>query len=201
MLRLSSLFSPPLCSTFLHFPTPQFESISVFYSPTSSHLSSPNPLPPPSIIRYRSINTESNAFKSKLGPLVGPVLLLKALGFVKNEDEGKFVLDGLVLLLKLLTGSSTVHHSLKGICLIHCVCCCYLTHNTVFPPSSDLIAFYPSIRHITYYRILTYCIISLLTPLVSSHLIFTHLNSTQLNSPEPIASHLNSTYIISSHLI
>jgi PUB domain len=44
--------------------------------------------------RYRSINTESNAFKSKLAPLVGPVLLLKALGFVKNEEEGKFVLDG-----------------------------------------------------------------------------------------------------------
>ena len=45
-------------------------------------------------IRYRSINTESNAFKSKLAPLVGPVLMLKALGFVKNEEEGKFVLDG-----------------------------------------------------------------------------------------------------------
>ena len=46
------------------------------------------------LLRYRSINTESNAFKSKLAPLVGPVLMLKALGFIKNEDEGMFVLDG-----------------------------------------------------------------------------------------------------------
>ena len=44
--------------------------------------------------RYRSINTESNAFKSKLAPLVGPVVILKALGFQKNEEEGKFVLEG-----------------------------------------------------------------------------------------------------------
>lgn len=41
--------------------------------------------------KYRSINTEGKAFISKLTPLVGPVLLLRAVGFIKNEDN-KFVL-------------------------------------------------------------------------------------------------------------
>jgi hypothetical protein len=46
--------------------------------------------------RYQSISTESNAFKSKLLPLVGPLLLLKAVGFQKGEgeDEGKLKFEG-----------------------------------------------------------------------------------------------------------
>lgn len=39
--------------------------------------------------KYRAINTESNAFKTKLAHIVGPVLLLKAVGFEKNEEDGK----------------------------------------------------------------------------------------------------------------
>lgn len=46
--------------------------------------------------RYQSISTESNAFKSKLATLVGPLILLKALGFQKGEgaDEGKLKFEG-----------------------------------------------------------------------------------------------------------
>jgi PUB domain len=44
--------------------------------------------------RYRSINTESNAFKSKVAPFMGTMALLKALGFQKDETEGKLVLQG-----------------------------------------------------------------------------------------------------------
>lgn len=44
--------------------------------------------------KYRSINTESAAFKSKLQPLVGPATLLKAVGFEKNEEDGKLKFDG-----------------------------------------------------------------------------------------------------------
>ena len=40
--------------------------------------------------KYRSINAESGAFKKKLAPLTGPVTILKALGFEKN-DEDKFI--------------------------------------------------------------------------------------------------------------
>ena len=36
--------------------------------------------------KYRAINTESNAFKTKLAHIVGPVLLLKAVGFEKTEE-------------------------------------------------------------------------------------------------------------------
>jgi hypothetical protein len=43
--------------------------------------------------KYRSINTESNAFKTKLTPLVGPVSLLRAVGFEKSDD-GKLVFKG-----------------------------------------------------------------------------------------------------------
>mmetsp|Transcript_49834 Transcript_49834/g.63838 ORF Transcript_49834/g.63838 Transcript_49834/m.63838 type:complete len:599 (+) Transcript_49834:24-1820(+) len=39
----------------------------------------------PDEAKYRSINTESNAFKGKVAGLVGGVALLKTLGFVKNE--------------------------------------------------------------------------------------------------------------------
>lgn len=35
--------------------------------------------------KYRSINTDSNAFKTKVAPLKGGVALLKAIGFEKNE--------------------------------------------------------------------------------------------------------------------
>ena len=43
-------------------------------------------------IRYQSINTESKAFKAKLSPLVGPLALLKAVGFEKVEGESKLQL-------------------------------------------------------------------------------------------------------------
>jgi len=43
--------------------------------------------------KYRSINTESSAFKTKLTPLVGPLSLLRAVGFEKNDD-GKLVYKG-----------------------------------------------------------------------------------------------------------
>ena len=43
--------------------------------------------------KYRSINTESAAFKTKLSPLVGPLSLLRAVGFEKNDD-GKLVYKG-----------------------------------------------------------------------------------------------------------
>jgi len=45
----------------------------------------------PSEPKYRSINAESSVYKNKLGILVGPSALLRALGFEKN-DEGKLVL-------------------------------------------------------------------------------------------------------------
>lgn len=38
--------------------------------------------------KYRSINTEGNAFKTKLSPLVGPLNLLLSVGFEKVNDEG-----------------------------------------------------------------------------------------------------------------
>ena len=47
------------------------------------------------VYRFRSINTESGAFKTKLAPLVGPVSLLRLLGFQKApDDETKLRLDG-----------------------------------------------------------------------------------------------------------
>lgn len=45
----------------------------------------------PEETKYRSINAESNAFKAKLATLVGPIALLKALGFVKSSDN-KYIL-------------------------------------------------------------------------------------------------------------
>jgi hypothetical protein len=48
----------------------------------------------PSETKYRSINCESAAFKSKLAHLVGPSQLLRAVGFEKNEEEGKLKFDG-----------------------------------------------------------------------------------------------------------
>ena len=44
--------------------------------------------------KYRSINTESTAFKTKLARLVGPLALLKAVGFEKSEEEGKLHFKG-----------------------------------------------------------------------------------------------------------
>ena len=41
--------------------------------------------------KYRSINSEGKAFTSKFNGIVGPVLLLRAVGFVKEEE--KFVLQ------------------------------------------------------------------------------------------------------------
>lgn len=46
----------------------------------------------PTDVKYRSINMESNAFKTKCASLVGPVTLLRALGFEKNDD-GKMILN------------------------------------------------------------------------------------------------------------
>jgi len=45
----------------------------------------------PADTKYRSINMESTAFKTKCASLVGPVTLLRALGFEKNDD-GKMIL-------------------------------------------------------------------------------------------------------------
>ena len=42
--------------------------------------------------KYRSINTQSNAFKTKLQPFVGPMNILRSLGFEKDE-EGKMRLS------------------------------------------------------------------------------------------------------------
>lgn len=47
----------------------------------------------PDEMKYRMINTEGKAYKSRVAPLVGPLILLKAVGFVKNEEEQKLVLD------------------------------------------------------------------------------------------------------------
>lgn len=47
----------------------------------------------PTEAKYRSINTEGNAYKNKLAGLVGPVTLLRALGFEKTDD-GKMKLQG-----------------------------------------------------------------------------------------------------------
>ncbi len=60
-------------------------------------------LPVPKIIswltsihfRFRSINTESNAFKTKIAPIVGALTLLKTVGFEKDED-GKLKYSGYV---------------------------------------------------------------------------------------------------------
>eukprot|EP00428_Durinskia_dybowskii_P066835 CAMPEP_0170387838 /NCGR_PEP_ID=MMETSP0117_2-20130122/17769_1 /TAXON_ID=400756 /ORGANISM="Durinskia baltica, Strain CSIRO CS-38" /LENGTH=616 /DNA_ID=CAMNT_0010643729 /DNA_START=35 /DNA_END=1885 /DNA_ORIENTATION=+ len=50
----------------------------------------------PTELKYQSISTESAAFKNKLLPLVGPLILLKAVGFQKGEgeDEGKLKFEG-----------------------------------------------------------------------------------------------------------
>ena len=47
----------------------------------------------PAELKFRSINAESNAFKSKFLPLVGPVQLLKLVGFVKSPSEEKYILE------------------------------------------------------------------------------------------------------------
>jgi len=44
--------------------------------------------------KYRSINTESNAFKSKLASIVGPSILLQAVGFERDYNEQKFKYNG-----------------------------------------------------------------------------------------------------------
>lgn len=43
----------------------------------------------PNEVKYRAINTESAAYKTKLAHIVGPVQLLKAVGFEKNDEDGK----------------------------------------------------------------------------------------------------------------
>lgn len=46
--------------------------------------------------KYRAINTESNAFKTKLGGILGPMVILKALDFEKSEEDGKLYYKGAV---------------------------------------------------------------------------------------------------------
>lgn len=41
----------------------------------------------PNEAKYRSINMESNAFKTKVAPLKGGVALLRAIGFEKNATS------------------------------------------------------------------------------------------------------------------
>jgi hypothetical protein len=48
----------------------------------------------PDEAKFRSINTEGAAFKSRLMPLVGPMILLRAVGFEKSEEDGKLKFDG-----------------------------------------------------------------------------------------------------------
>eukprot|EP01034_Spumella_vulgaris_P022401 gene22401-28523_t len=48
----------------------------------------------PAEAKFRSINTEGAAFKSRLMPLVGPMILLRAVGFEKSEEDGKLKFDG-----------------------------------------------------------------------------------------------------------
>ena len=49
----------------------------------------------PQEMKYRSINTESSAFKSKLASLIGPLIILRVLGFQASADEeGKLKLEG-----------------------------------------------------------------------------------------------------------
>ena len=50
----------------------------------------------PQELKYRSINTESSAFKTKLSSLIGPLVILRAIGF-QADDEGKLKLDGYVV--------------------------------------------------------------------------------------------------------
>jgi thiol-disulfide isomerase/thioredoxin len=47
----------------------------------------------PTEIKYRSISTESNAYKTKIAPFVGGTNVLKSLGFEKNDDGNKLVLN------------------------------------------------------------------------------------------------------------
>jgi thioredoxin len=44
--------------------------------------------------KYRSINMDSAAFKNKLAPLVGPMAILKLLGFQKDDAENKLKFEG-----------------------------------------------------------------------------------------------------------
>lgn len=43
--------------------------------------------------KYRSINVESNAFKTKLAGLKGPMTIFKCLGFELNTDDGKLIIS------------------------------------------------------------------------------------------------------------
>ncbi len=48
----------------------------------------------PNETKYRSVNLDSAAFKAKLASLVGPMNLLRALGFEKDEAENKLKFEG-----------------------------------------------------------------------------------------------------------
>ena len=42
--------------------------------------------------KFRSIKLDNKAYKTRIGPVVGGNGLLKAVGFVKNDEEGKWEL-------------------------------------------------------------------------------------------------------------
>ena len=42
--------------------------------------------------KFRNINLENKAYKTRIAPVVGGVGLLKAVGFVKNDAAGKWEL-------------------------------------------------------------------------------------------------------------
>ncbi|RYY72364.1 hypothetical protein EON63_20975, partial [archaeon] len=46
--------------------------------------------------KYRAINLDSTAYKSKLASLVGPLVVLRGVGFVKDEVENKLKYEGYV---------------------------------------------------------------------------------------------------------
>ncbi len=53
--------------------------------------------------KFRSINLENKAFKSRVAPVVGGVGLLKAVGFVKDDAEGRYYLAPAVIDAALLS--------------------------------------------------------------------------------------------------
>ena len=65
----------------------------------------------PEDAKYRSINTESNAYKTKVAPLKGGMALLRALGFEKNENSLDLSLEkrDMSLLSGTLSKLTTAH--------------------------------------------------------------------------------------------
>ena len=72
---------------------------------------SKNVVEKPEDAKYRSINTESNAYKTKVAPLKGGMALLRALGFEKNENSLDLSLEkrDMSLLSGALSKLTTAH--------------------------------------------------------------------------------------------